>query len=216
MRSSKTGWVSGTISATVVALGAAGCATSTGFQSTWRNPEISAVRLEGQKVIALVISTQETTRRSAEDQVAAQITARGAQGIASWTILPTADMQNEERARAALTKAGAVAVVSMEIVDRIREASRSPNFHMTMSHSSRGSFWGNYRWAWGNTWHSGPPPTTTVWVETLLYSLEPDKLLWGGRSRTVNPSDVNDVFAEVAVAAAREIDRAGLVKGPVK
>jgi hypothetical protein len=196
-----------------VALGAAGCATATGFSSTWRNPETTAVRLDGQKVVVLVISTQETTRRSAEDRVAAQITARGAQGVAAWTVLPTADMQNEERVRAALTKAGAVAVVSMEIVARVREASRQPNFHLTMSHASRGSFWGNYRWAWGNTWHSGPPPTTSVWVETLLYSLEPDELLWGGRSRTVNPNDVTAVFTEVAAAAAREIERAGLLKG---
>ena len=138
MQTSKTGWWCSVAAVGLISLGAAGCATSTGFQSTWRNPELDAIRIDGQKVVVLVISTQETTRRSAEDQVAAQITSRGAQGVASWTILPTADMQNEERTRAALTKAGAVGVVSMEIVARVREASRQPNFHVTMSHASRG------------------------------------------------------------------------------
>jgi hypothetical protein len=196
-----------------IVIGAAGCATATGFSSTWRNPETKPVRLEGQKVVALVISTQETTRRAGEDTVAGQITALGAQGVAAWTILPTADMQSEDKAKAALAKAGAVGVVTMEVVAQGRDT-RSPNFGVTMRQASRGTFWGNYRWAWGNTWYSGPPPTTSVWVETLLYSLEPDELLWAGRSRTVNPNAVSAVFGEVANAAAREIERAGLIKGP--
>jgi hypothetical protein len=196
-----------------LAMVAAGCATATGFSSTWRNPATKPIKLEGQKVVALVVSTQETTRRAGEDTVAGQITALGAQGVASWTVLPTAEMQNEDRVKAALAKVGAVAVVTMEIVAQGRDNTRSPNFQMTMSHASRGSFWGNQHWAWRNTWHSGPPPSTSVWVETLLYSLQPDELLWAGRSRTVNPNDVSTVFGEVANAAAREIEKAGLIKG---
>jgi hypothetical protein len=207
MQIPKTVWLLGMV------IVAAGCATATGFSSTWRNPETKPVRLEGQKVVALVISTQETTRRAGEDTVAGQITALGAQGVAAWTILPTADLQSEDKAKAALAKAGAVGVVTMEVVAQGRDT-RSPNFGMTMRHASRGTFWGNYRWAWQNTWHSGPPPSTSVWVETLLYSLEPDELLWAGRSRTVNPNTVSAVFGEVANAAAREIERAGLIKGP--
>ena len=42
----------------------AGCATATGFSSTWRNPATKPIRLEGQKVVALVISTHDTTRRA--------------------------------------------------------------------------------------------------------------------------------------------------------
>ena len=248
MQTLRTGWVSGTISATtfedaretrpasrsrerserlakvgwrsaltvvallgLVAVGA-GCRTATGFESTFLNPESKPVQLNGQTVVALVISTQETTRRQGEDAIAAQITARGAKGVAAWTILPTADMQNEEKTRAALTQAGAVAVVTMEIVGRGQNATRSPNFGMTMSQASRGSFWGNYRWAWGNSWHSSPQPTSSLWVETQIHSLKPDELLWAGRSRTVNPSEVNAVFGEVAAAAALEIERAGLLK----
>jgi hypothetical protein len=161
---------------------AAGCAT-TGFNSTWRNPEIGPVRLDGQKVVVLVISTQETLRRDAEDTVAAQITARGAQGVAAWTILPTADMQNEERARAAFAQAGAAAVVTMEVIAMDRDR-RSPNLSMSISSGRSRSFWSHYRWSWQYAWHSGPPPSTNVWVETLVHSLQPDELLWGGRSRT--------------------------------
>ena len=187
---------------------AAGCATTV-FNSTWRNPQLAPIRLDGQKVVVLVLSTQETLRRSAEDAVAAQLTARGAQGVASWTILPTADMQDEEKARAALTQAGATAVVSMEIFARGR---RSPSLSMSISSGPSRSFWSQYRWGWQSSWHSGPPPSADVWIETFVHSLQPDELLWGGRSRTVNPLSVSVMFGEVANAAVREMENAGLLK----
>ena len=129
----------------------------------------------------------------------------------AWTILPTADVQNEDRARAALAQAGAVAVLTMEIVPQSADA-RSSNFAVSIGSSTHRSFWGNYRWAWNNTWHSGPPPNRNVWVETLLHSLERDELLWAGRSRTVNPTAVSAVFAEVVDVAVTELKRAGLLE----
>ena len=192
---------------------AAGCATTTAFTTTWKNPETGPVRLDGQTVVVLVMSTQETMRRAAEDTIAAQITARGARGVASWTILPTADMQNEEKTRAAFAQAGAVAVVTMEIVGQGRDQ-RSSSFVFSTGMGSSRSFWSHYRWGWQSTWHSGPPPSTNVVVETLVHSLQPDALLWGGRSRSVNPRSVSGLFSELANAAAREIEQAGLLAGP--
>jgi hypothetical protein len=192
-----------------LAIAAAGCATATGFSSTWQNPATKPIRLDGQKVVALVISTRDTTRRAGEDAIAGQITARGAQGVPAWTILPTAEIQNEDRAKAALAEAGAVGVVTLEIVRQDRNAP-SGNFRVGIG-SSRQSFWGNYRWAWNNAWHSGSPPSSSVWVETLMYSLQPDELLWAGRSRTVNPGAAEGLFAEVANAAANEMEKAGLL-----
>ena len=190
----------------------AGCATSTAFKSTWKNPESAPIRLSGQKVVVFVRSTQETTRRPAEDTVAAQLTARGVQGVASWTILPTADMQNEERARAAFSQAGAAAVVTMEIIGEARDR-RNVRFGISAGTMSSRSFWSHYRWGWNSTWYTGPPPSTNVFVDTLVHSLQPDALLWGGRSRTVNPRDVSSLFREVANAAAGEVERAGLIEG---
>ncbi len=51
------------------------CAT-TFFNSTWVNPYTTPVELSGQKIVALMITGDETTRRSAEDTLARQITSR--------------------------------------------------------------------------------------------------------------------------------------------
>jgi hypothetical protein len=204
MRSLKTVSLAG-----VLAMSAA-CATTTFFNSTWVNPETKPISLTGQKVVALMITGEESTRRSAEDNLAKQITAQGGQGIAAWTIISTADVRNEEKARAAMTSAGAVGVVTMEVVGQRREVD-PVNFRVSMSTGHR-SFWGNYHWAWRTSWDTMPQTRTNVWVETLVYSLTPDELLWAGRTRTVNPSTVGALFAEVADAAAAEMQRNGLLK----
>jgi len=209
MKTQRATWLCGMVGLVVVA---AGCASSTTFRSTWQSPESRPLALEGKKVVALVISTQETVRRSAEDTVAAQITAGGAQGVAAWTVLATADVRNEEAARAAIAKTGATAVVTMEVVAETREWSAS-TFSVSARYSSatHRSFWPHYRHAWNSAWVP-PPPRNSVWVETLVYSLEPDQLLWAGRSRTVNPNNISALFAEVASRAGRELERAGLLK----
>jgi hypothetical protein len=192
---------------------AAGCASSTTFRSTWQSPEARPISLDGKKVVALVISAQETVRRSAEDLLVAQLNARGAQGIAAWTVLPNTDVRNEEAARAAIAKTGATAVVTMEVVAGTRGSSMSTfSGSVRYTSASHRSFWPHYRTAWNTAWVPPPPPRTDVWVETLVYTLEPDQLLWAGRSRTVNPSDVDALFGEVAGRAGRELERAGLLK----
>jgi hypothetical protein len=48
-------------------------------------------------------------------------------------------------------------------------------------------------------------------VETLVYSLNNDELLWAGTSRTVNPAKVPEFVEEVADTAAKQMARQGLL-----
>jgi hypothetical protein len=194
----------------VISIAAVGCAT-TAFTTTWQNPETKPVSLEGRTIVAIVASTHETTRRTGEDTVAAQITARGGQGVPAWTIISTADVRNEDKARAAMSSVAADAVVMMEVVAQTREFTPS-SVRVRWRSAGHRSFWSHYRWAWGAASSPAPPPRTNVWVETLVYTLDPENLIWAGRSRTENASSTSSLFAAVASEAAREIQRAGLLK----
>ena len=48
-------------------------------------------------------------------------------------------------------------------------------------------------------------------IETLVYDLEQNVLLWAGTSETTNPSDREAFIAELVSAASREMRNAGLV-----
>ena len=52
---------------------------------------------------------------------------------------------------------------------------------------------------------------TLVAVETTVYSLDRNELLWSSTSRTRNPQDLNTLVNEVADATAKEMLRQGLL-----
>jgi hypothetical protein len=50
-----------------------------------------------------------------------------------------------------------------------------------------------------------------VTVETLVYSLRQDKLLWAGTSRTSNPEGIQSLIYEIADAVANQMSKQGLI-----
>jgi hypothetical protein len=52
---------------------------------------------------------------------------------------------------------------------------------------------------------------TEVSIETLIYSLNSDKLLWAATSRTTNPENLASLVDEVADAVANEVVKQGLI-----
>lgn len=184
------------------------CATTT-FTSTWKTPDAEPVgSLTGQKVVAFVLTTNEAKRRRAENALAAELTKRGAQGIAGYTIVP--DVTDEAKAKVLLEKSGAAGVVSMRPVSRETEVDSSPAAYTGPRYSP---YWGGYYgYGWGGAWLAHEVHINTiVSVETLVYSLKQNKLLWGGRSRTTNPSEVDAFVREIASAAVKEMKKAGVL-----
>lgn len=186
-----------------------GCATRS-FDSTWRNPEAGPVTLAGRQVVALVISTSEPTRRVAEDAVARRITERGGKGVAAYTLVPATDIEDAEKARAAFTRAGAVGLVTMEVVSQDRQPP-STTWHHEIGIGRHREFWGGYARRWGVAHEQPRQSNVVVWVETRVYSLDPEELLWAGRGRSTNPAEAETLFGQLAGGAAKEMERAGLL-----
>lgn len=194
------------------AVAAGGCGATTKFNSTWRNPEAAPGSLHGQKVVAMVVSPNEATRRGAEEALARALTALGVQGVAAYSIFPTASAQDKDRAKAAFDKFGAVGVVTMRVIGQEKEINSTGG--MWYAQPSYGSFWGGgyYGWGWGAVYSPGYLRTdTVVSVETLVYSLKQDKLVWAGRSETTNPSRVDTFVKELADLTAQHMKKAGLI-----
>jgi hypothetical protein len=192
-------WVPGSIAFLLLAL--AGCAT-TGFRSTWTEPSASSITLSGRKVAAFVIAVYEPMRRTAEDALARELTARGAQGIAGYTLLPAPEARNPEAARQKLQHAGVEGTVALRIVARSQ--------HITYFLPT---FWGH----WGADWPSPSDPNfirmdTVVWVEARVYSVVQDKVLWVGESVSTNATTADSFVKELGAQAADGVQNAGLLR----
>ena len=186
------------------------------FVSTWKAPDATPLEFKGSKVAAVVMMKNEASRRAAEDALAREITARGAQGVPMYTILAEGKPENEAAARAALEQAGVVGAVVMRPVGVEKEVSSTPSAYSGPMYS--GYYGGFYGHGWGATW--GPPSggeirtDTIVVVETLIYSLKQNKLVWGGQSRTTNPKKVDELVSKISAAAAKELEKQGLITPP--
>ena len=99
----------------VVALSTFACATTT-FQSTWRSPDARPLKLSGKKVVGVFVSKNQTLRHRAEDAMAREISARGAQGVPAYTILTDEEVKDRDAAKAKLEQLGFSGAVVMRIV----------------------------------------------------------------------------------------------------
>ncbi|HEX5055474.1 MAG TPA: hypothetical protein VFX02_03150 [Gammaproteobacteria bacterium] len=179
--------------------------TST-FVSSWRAPDAQPLQVGGAKVAAAVMAQDGPSRRMAEDTLAQEISKHGAQGVALYTLVPDTDLSDEGEVRSELEQAGVAGLVIMRPVGVDKEVVATPSAGPTYP-----GYWGGYHYGWANPWPSGIHTNTIVYVETQVYSLDQNKLVWSGQSKTTNPQQVDNLVEELAAATAKELERQGLL-----
>lgn len=190
----------------------AACGAATTFTNTWRAPDAQPVSMRGKKVLAVYMSKDEGSRRAAEDALAGEITRRGGQGVSAYSLVGATEISDTAAAKARLKLEGFAGIVSMRMLGSKEQLNYSPGYYTAMPYY--GSPYGYWGYGWGATYSPGYVYSDTkVTVETLVFSLEQDKLLWAGTSETTNPERTADFIREVANAAAGEMQKSGLIGG---
>jgi hypothetical protein len=183
---------------------------STRFVSSWKAPDAGPVSFQGRKVAALVIHPDEATRLEAEGELSRALTGRGVQGIPAYNLIAPNETRDKDRAKVMFDTAGIEGVVVMRAMGSKKEVSYAPVYWSTPNY---GTFWGGYYgYGWGAVYETGYLRSeTVVRVETLVYDLKSDKLLWAGVSESADPEGVRDLMKELVPAAAKEMKKKGLI-----
>src|SRR5215471_9968300 len=189
----------------------AGCAST--FKHTWKNPDATALEFRGEKVVAIVLVKDESTRRLAENRLAQQIAAHGAQGRTMYSIAPNATVGNEQETRAILEKQGVKGVVVMRPISIDRTVHITP----AEEEATYASFWGGYYgYGYSVAYTSGSEEKVSesyvAYVETLVYSLKQNNLGCSGQSKTTKLDTVTELIEELVGATVTELKKEGLVK----
>ena len=188
------------------------CASTT-FNSSWKAPEAGPLNFKGKKVAALVMSQDESMRYGSEDALAREITARGAVGMPAYTVIPKEVIKDKEKAKEFLEKAGVQGVVAMRVVGKDQQITSSPGTYWGSTYYA--TFWGGgyYGSGWAGVYDPGYLRTDTfVMVETLVYSLDQNKLVWAGQTQTKNPTEVRPFIQDLASKVAAELKKQGLIR----
>ena len=182
------------------------------FTSTWKAPDAKPGTFQGKPVVAVFMSSDDALRQGIEGRLAYELTQRGAKGIAAWSLIPSSEIRDEEKAKARIMQSGAAGVVVLRLTDRAQEASaQNPMYWAAPTY---GNVWSGYwSYGWGGLYDAGHVKVDNIlYVETLVYSLEQGKLVWAGLSKTTNPKSANDLVKELVGKVASEVKKAGLVQ----
>src|SRR6188508_559019 len=90
--------------------------SSTSFVNTWKAPDAQPIDARGSKVVAVVMAKGTVTRRAGEDRLASEISARGAQGLAMYRLVPEAKSLDEALVRDTLQRENVKLLVVMRPV----------------------------------------------------------------------------------------------------
>ena len=184
------------------------------FKSTWKAPGAGPLNFAGKKVAALVITNDDNLRVSAEEALKREITARGPVGVAAYTLVPKEELRDKDKARPWFERAGVEGVVAMRVVNVDTETTYGA---VVWSSSYYGNFWDYYGTSWNSVYMIGTPignarQRTTVAVETLLFNVRENKLMWASVTETTDPESVGAYMKGLVSAVVKELQKQGLAR----
>ncbi|MBS0380524.1 MAG: hypothetical protein JSS29_18750 [Proteobacteria bacterium] len=124
-------------------IGLVACSTSTIFVATWKAPDAQPVTPAGKKIATLVLIDDRNRRRDAEVYLANDLTNRGMQGVASYTLIGY-DHPGLEYVRARLKAAGVDGVVVMRVLGKDQTTIVKPGGWSGSAYGSFGSYYSSY------------------------------------------------------------------------
>ena len=198
-----------TLAATVAAVTLVSAAPK--FISIWKSPEAGTTSFIGKKVAALVISNDQALRVAGEEALVRELNGKGLQSVATYRIAPKEELQVPDRAKVWFEKANVEGVVAMRPVSQEKRTTYTLS---TWTNPYYSSLWGYYGYGWGSTYDIGSIERDTVYVvETTIYSVPANKLLWAGVSETKNPKTLQEFVEDLVKASVKELQKEGFAKG---
>ena len=191
---------------TLVAVGAA----KPKFLSVWKTPAASEVTLAGKKLAALVITGDNDLRVSGEEALVRELERRGLQGVATYRIAPKEELTSGDKAKPWFERAGVEGVIALRPISRENRTTYTPGTWVNPYYST---FWGYYGYGWGNVYIPGSVGReTVVTVETLVFSVPRDTLLWAAVAESEEPKTMAAYMKELVTACIDQLHEQGLAR----
>lgn len=183
----------------------------TKFTSTWVAPEARGLTFAGKKMATLVMSGDDSLRVSGEEGLVGELKARGLDAVAAYTFVPKEELKDADKARGWFERRGIDGIVVMRPIARDKRQTYVPGTAWASPYYN--SLWGYYGYGWGAMYDPGYiREDTVVEIETLIFSVPMNKLLWAGTSESKNPKDARKLLADVVKTAVKEMRKQGLTE----
>ena len=187
------------------------CSTaSTTLTMKWKDPSVTELRFA--KVVTVGVNPDARWREIVEDELS--ILVRNA--LPAYSIIPDEEVRSVEKAKRFIKAGGFDAAVILRLVGVDEETT-----HVSGTSAAWGGYYGTMWGYWGYAWPAVYDPgylRTDRYqvVEILIYRVADEKLVWGGRSRSLEPSSVRAMTSEIVMEVREQLVRDKLIPPPAK
>jgi len=178
----------------------------TKLEHSWADPD--AANYKFTKPLAVAVLDNADLRSIAEEAIVRNI--KNVQAYPSYMVLQEGEEKDVERTKKRLLADGYDGAIILRLADLQEKVNYVPASYPSYYYN----YWGYYNWAWNSALYS-PAYTqkeSIVKLETVLFSIKDDKLLWLGVSRSKNPASVSSLIDEVAEVIGKELRKSGIVE----
>lgn len=184
--------------------------SSTKITSSWREPDKTVTINQLNKVLVVALFNNETNRHKAEDQMAGYLKGKG---VVSYNYFSDKfDRKNEAVIRERIGADGFDGAVTMRLIDVEKEKIYMPSnqpFYPAYSRNFPAFYFRNYSYYQQQDYYQ----TTRIYtVETNVYSIKEDKIIWTGITKTTDPEGVNKLTDEIAEVVYKRMVKEGFIK----
>ena len=179
--------------------------TNTNIVRSWKDP--TAKPIEFKKVMFFFLEKDRTVRGFAEEEFVRKV--KGTTVVPSLALFAEVAPKDVDKIKDQLRAQGFDGGVIMRIA-RVDEVTRQEAGTLPSFQRSFGAYYGY--WTYVPGYPGKVEKERTIRVETVVYALDEDKLVWAGISETENPEGIKDLVAEVIDAVAKSLREKGLLK----
>lgn len=204
-----------TTSLIIIMLSLYACSPGTRITGSWMNPEAQRAQREYNNILVSAMTEQISVKQTVEDQVAAQLRARGVNATKSITVFPpkfTEEQMNDKEAMLNAIRAnrhdGILTIALIDEETESRYIQGTTTYAPLTTYNYYSSFWGYYTYRYPVVSDPGYYTQDRIYyIEVNLYDAGTEELVWSAQTETINPGSLNrsaEKFAEVTVKAMSE------------
>lgn len=199
---------------TIGLIGLAACAGSTHLIERW-NDESYVDQPKLKKVLVLGIFQDQAQRRAFEAEFVAQVNAGVGEAIAGYTLMPEQSEYDEKSEIAtAVDQSGAdsVLITSFKGVSK-QQRYVPPSYDYVPSMGMGYGYGAYYGAAYQAVYRPGYTVTDTiVQLETRVYAVSEEKLIWAGNTQSINSESSKKITAELVKLVTSDMRKSGLIE----
>lgn len=170
----------------------------------WMDPEFSG---KLKNILVISLNQSNDSRRVFENGFLLELTNRKIQAKVSYTLLPDYEALDKETVKAAIAGSSIDGVIVLRAVKVTKEDRHVQAQAEGTRYDEFYAYVGEYR----PTYDSYTTLDTVVHLETNLYAVKGEQLIWTGKTETFNPTDVDELIAELAEKIITQISQTGFL-----